>query len=408
LPPSFAETSRKLAAAEDRQVAQVVALIDGLEQRGAADAVLAPLRARLKRLRPPRPPRLGRLLFSPLDPVIVAPNTWKPGDATVPRPALGVFKDIIVAGLGAQAPALEQAFARFAGDPIEATAAIGPNIWPRAAACLAEAARAAPCPQWAALGLPAGQFAPLAAGAARVLRHAPRILAWTARDAAGESLQAKEIEVLFGADQADGPLGDALLAAVLIAHLPRYAPEILRSLPSAGHETGFAPSPAASLALDAATAHLRSVAERGIEGAPLAELSRTAEQAALLLEAVLRNAGPRRREGLEQIARALETRCRARFGDALAADVIASACALSEAEAERAVPQVEAAARDLRRLQGAARRFGGGADYDSMLRRAAEAIRDLPPEAALTPADRIRLAEILAGPDVALRLFALA
>jgi hypothetical protein len=54
--------SRVLADADDDELTRVVAMIDKLAERGAADAVLSPLRPRLARVRPARPTHLTRLL----------------------------------------------------------------------------------------------------------------------------------------------------------------------------------------------------------------------------------------------------------------------------------------------------------------------------------------------------------
>ena len=64
--PAIREVTRGLAAARDAQILQAVAMVDAMPERGAADEIVAPLRSRLARLRPPRPLRFARLLFLPL------------------------------------------------------------------------------------------------------------------------------------------------------------------------------------------------------------------------------------------------------------------------------------------------------------------------------------------------------
>src|SRR5277367_4119402 len=93
------ELVRELAAARNAQLAQVVALIDSMQERGMADALIAPLRARLRHLRPDRPLRFGRLLFLPLDPVIVDGPEWHLGMPAVPRPSLAPVLAIVRRGL---------------------------------------------------------------------------------------------------------------------------------------------------------------------------------------------------------------------------------------------------------------------------------------------------------------------
>ena len=76
LNPAIREASRGLVEARDDQVAQIVAMVDAMPDRGAADHLIAPLRARLARTRPPRPLRFARLLFLPLDPLL-ASSVWR-------------------------------------------------------------------------------------------------------------------------------------------------------------------------------------------------------------------------------------------------------------------------------------------------------------------------------------------
>ena len=66
-----------LSTAPDMQIAKVVAVVDALEVRGAADEMIEPLRPRLPQLRLPRPLRFSRLLFMPLDVLIVSNPAWR-------------------------------------------------------------------------------------------------------------------------------------------------------------------------------------------------------------------------------------------------------------------------------------------------------------------------------------------
>src|SRR5689334_24255463 len=79
------EVARGLASARDEQIMQVVAMVDAMPNRGPADQLIAPLRPRLARLRPPRPLRFARLLFLPLDPLIVPAARWRAEQPTIPR-----------------------------------------------------------------------------------------------------------------------------------------------------------------------------------------------------------------------------------------------------------------------------------------------------------------------------------
>jgi len=80
--------SSSVRTATDEQIALVVATIDRMEMRGVADALVAPLRGRLRALAVPRPRQLRRLCFEPLDSLIVDSAVWKRAQPFVPRSAL--------------------------------------------------------------------------------------------------------------------------------------------------------------------------------------------------------------------------------------------------------------------------------------------------------------------------------
>jgi hypothetical protein len=84
--PEFRTLQRELAAAQDHQIARVLQIVDGLESRTEADHLISALRKRLAELRPMRKLNFDRLLFAPLDPLIVNAPDWTPAaEACVPR-----------------------------------------------------------------------------------------------------------------------------------------------------------------------------------------------------------------------------------------------------------------------------------------------------------------------------------
>ena len=164
------ELGRRLAVAPDADVARVVAVVDQLPRRGGADQLIEPLRPRLAQLRPPRPLRFTRLLFLPLEPLIVPPPRWQPALPTIPRSALTPLAATVRAGLGADIVAIDRLIQALAACEAEAVARAGDLLWPRAAELLA----AAPPPVgWAETGLNGAMYAPLARRVGAVLRQAP-------------------------------------------------------------------------------------------------------------------------------------------------------------------------------------------------------------------------------------------
>ena len=399
----MADTVREIATtlgeARDEQVAQVVALVDAMQERGAADALIAPLRARLLRLRPPRRPRFGRVLFTPFDPVIVPATAWRDRTATLPRTALAPIEGIVRAGLGAGVVAIEAAVAEASGaDPL-AVGRLGQLLWKPASEALRRAPDHPP-PAWADAGLPAALFPPICRAAATVLAAASAIEAWSRRSGAP---QLAELERLLAAALAHDAGASGMLGAVLLARLPQASADILLALGALGKpEANAAPMPAQH-AVEAVLGQLDGAAAAEVGSAPLPDAARTIERAALLLDGLGRNAGPMRRERLEAARAALDARSRERFAATLGHFLAEPA--QEPADAAPLAPALEASARDLRRFETAARQLGGAQSYDHALRRAAEEVFAMPEAVALTRVERLRLAEILAGPEQALRLF---
>ncbi len=393
-----------LSEARDEQVARAVALVDAMQARGEADALIAPLRARLSRLRPARKLRLARVLFTPLDPVIVPAAAWQERTATLPRTALGPIEQIVRAGLGAETAVIEAAVADASSADPFAVARIGAMLWKPAADVLRRQADRVPA-AWTDAGLPAALFHPIRLAVTAVLAAASEIEACCGRDQ-GSPPGADELERLLRAALPDGPGACATLGAVLLSRLPHASPDILLALAALGEtDANAAPIPTQH-AIEAALGQVDNVIVGEVGSAPLPTAARAIERAARLLEGLGRNAGPLRRERLDAIRTALATQSRERFAETLDGWLAEPALPLPDAGASLA-PAMEASARDLRRFETAARQLGGGASYDQALRRAADQVRAMPDSVALTRVERLRLAEILAGSEQALRLFGL-
>ncbi len=211
--------------------------------------------------------------------------------------------------------------------------------------------------------------------------------------------------MLMGALPA-GIIACGMLGAVLLARLPQTSAETLAAIAALGQQDLAAGRACVDLAMDTTLQQTETTTIAGVETAPLPEAARGVERAALMLNGLARDAGPRRRERLEASRRNLETECRRRFADAIGHGIVEPMRDVSPETAAALIPGLEAAARDLRRFESAARQMGGPEVYDELLRGAAEQVGSLPPTVALTRADRVRLVEILAGSEQALRLLA--
>ena len=383
--------ARALRDAPAAQVREAVAMIDALAERGAADALIAPLRGRLRQLGVPR--RLGfvRLLFLPLDPVIRDPAGWRAEQAAVPRSALAPLGAAVQAALAEQVGALRAGIAAGIAGP-DLVDRFGPPLWTAGAEVLrALPAATAPPPGWEATGLPEVCLAPIATACACVL-GAETVLRAAIDRPDGPAVMAR----VLAATAAAGPDCLALLTAVLLGRCA--APTGLLALLARAAATA---GPGAHAAVDRA---LTAVFER-LEREAGAGLSATAaDQAAGLLAAVAAGTSPHQQALGQATQLRLDAACRARLETELAAQVLAPLRDLPDQAGAAAVAGIEHTARALAGYAAAARQLGNPDRYDRLLRDAAAAVRAPAGAPALTLIDRVRMVEILAGPEAALAL----
>ena len=378
----------------DEQIARIVAVVDAMPHRGEADALIAPLRQRLAQLRPSRPFGFTRLLFTPLDPVIVQGPRWRRGEVGVPRAALAPIAGALRAALPVLAERIEMEAKALPPDDRAALAALGATLWPRAAALLAGLPTP---PDWSeASGLAFADYAELAATIASVLAEAPAIeaLAATGRLPADEAVRA-----VLARSERRGGMAAASVMAVLLARLPLPGQVLALACEPASSEGG---RPAED-AMDHCLARLQTtVAAGSAEDRGLTEAALDAARVAAMLAGLEGSATKERRRRLEQIRQQADTLCLGRFGRAATATMAQVGVTLLTGDDDAAVSALETAARDLRRLETAGRRLGSGEQYDAMLHALSAAVRTT--DRSLELADRVRLVEILCGPDAALAL----
>lgn len=167
------EVARALLGAKDEQLVRVVAFVDGLGiERGTADRLLESVRPRLAVLGLPRPLSFTRLLFMPLDPVIVPSAMWRPGGSHFPRGAIMPLATALHGALGDTAAAVDAACAGRATDDSDTIHASGAVLWPAAAAAIA--LFAGPPEGWEASGHGPDTFPALAALCAAAWRRSGR------------------------------------------------------------------------------------------------------------------------------------------------------------------------------------------------------------------------------------------
>lgn len=384
-----------LAAARDEQLARVVAMVDAMPQRDAADALIAPLRQRLAQLRPSRPMNFTRLLFIPVDPIIVPGPRWRRGMSAVPRTALARLADHVQQRL--DAPTLARVAAELARGGDEVSTRAGSVLWPAAAAVLGPA----PAPaDWSAVtGIPLEDYGAIATTVSVVLRRA--LLIDAACSASGQAAADHALGELL-AGLSDTP---DLLAVILPILLERHA-----------HPDGVLDAVRASRLLDKQHAAADAAARSTIEAAATAltqfdaaELPAAGQQlsrVAFLLAGLdqLRPTSARQAEAA-QIRRQADEACRDRLSRAIAQELLEPLAAASDAPTDAEMAALEAVARDVRRLEGVGRQLGSPAAYGALLHRAMAGLTG-GGASPLPVADRVRLVELLGGPDAAWAMLA--
>ena len=373
------EMRASLTQAGDAQVTRVVAVVDALPSRGAADALIAPLRPRLAQLRPKRPPNFTRLLFTPLNPVIVPLAEWRTTGIGIPRSALAPIGRAVHA-------AMVQEDERWADAVLEPCR--GPTLWPMAASILATMAMPADWP--GQTGLTADDFATVAGATASVLHYAADVEHLVNRQLPPDDDTVRDI--VF-ASRARGITAMETMVALLLARLPAPAATVVMLGGLPGGER------AVRHALDRLVASLIVHAQAGTD---MREVAWQTARIAVMVTTLETNASAERHEQLEQIRREAELHCRSSFGQAVEQTLALLIGATAAEVTDDTVATMEAAARDVRRLEAAGTRLGSPKPYETLRMTAVAQLRDQ--GGRLTRADQVRLVELLAGPEEALAL----
>ncbi len=405
-PSELRELRRTLSSITDARLIQVVALIDRMVERGTADELIGPFRTRLGQIRPPRPLRFTRLLFLPLDPVIVSAPRFRAGTPTVPRTALPSFANVVRAALGGRVHEIEADLAGRAAEDTDTVQQVGDVLWPEAATILARAPRP---PGWVDAGLPAVLHESLARGISAVLQQAATLHVIVADVAAGLPIDIGVVDAILTKAVANGPAAWGFVLAVLLGRMPDADAVLRQTSAWATRHSDAALHAAMDLVSETQLARLESDDGFSAEMSAfnLAEAGIQVRRVLGLLDGLDVETTPApRRARLEAIRSRLDTSCRSRFANSLAGEFLAPLHELRQAPEPGAPQRLEESARQLRALETEARRLGSAPTYDALLRETAVVVRSLAPDAGLTLAEKVRLIEILAGPDEALALLA--
>ncbi len=383
--PILHDLQRNLAHAGDAQVERIVAMVDAMPNRGEADALIALLRPRLAHLRPARPLGFTRLLFTPIDPLVVPAVRWRPGALTVPRSALAPIGTAMRAARPALAEQVDTQVALLTTKDAAGLGATGATLWPEAVAALGKLPRP---DGWAATGLAEADYAAIIEAIAAVLYVACDIhtLVTSRRPVPDEAVRR-----VLGRTVPRGAQALSTVIAVLLARLPNPARLVALAAEASGVSPPHATDRAVDHALDRVQDVVENVAGPGNGKTPsLGQAAQDTADIAVLLAGLEPSAStrPDRKRRIEQLRRDADAICRRRFEAALSSEL------MPRLNSPPPAPAVEALARDVGRLAAAGRMLGDSGYYSAML------LTCLPPlrEPAAAPG-QARIAQILAAPD---------
>ncbi len=395
--------------ASDAKLLKVTRLIDDLPERGAADALLEPVRHRLAALRPVRRINRTRLLFTPFDSILVPAGRWRPGALALPRSLLTPLLDLLaLAGADALPPQPP-----FDADDEWLIDRNGRPLWAAAADILAQSVIP---PGWAEpgrqmqSGVSMAMLQQMVPVAAMVFRHG---LALRTLPAPHEPEYDSALTSLLHDAARHGPLAWGIMLMLLFDRAP--ADRLVRlALRLAGGSAGGAALLAGlEKAIEALLARL--------EGSPLLDAGSAADGPARLvgrLEAMRQLAALRTIENrpageqraVARLWHAAVAVNRALFERALLSCLDRFEQLLADGgdddTLEAALPPVEADARRLRVFMLAASRLEEGQEYDRLVEAAILRLAGRAAGDAGAGIARLRLIELLGGSARALRFLA--
>ncbi len=399
--PIVRELARTAVQASDAQLLRLVHMLDTMPSRGQADLILAPLRPRLRRLRPPRPLALMRLLFVPMDAVLVPARDWRPGRGQVPRTALPPLAAALEAQHLAVFAQAQQALAGRTMADHHLISEWGGKLWLLAG----ESLTARPPPGWEQTGLPESAYASVALICRTLWRYGPML--WRLRLAGPDGPPEALARPVLRGVAADGPeaLGVALAALLPFAAQPGALTQMAAAM-------GRQLSAIADQALDRFLADTPpTLAPEELEAAPdaLERLATVLED----LEASLPPSKPQRQQQVAGLRQAAGTACLRRLeqeGGPQLAQTLAQLAARPVVE-DHEVELLEEKAAVLRAMVDAARRLERGPLADKALRPSITMLTQLATRlpvkgSGLRRADALRLLELLGEGEAAARLLA--
>lgn len=388
----------QLANAQDAKIHRVLELIDSLAKRDGADAVIAPLRQRLAKLKPRRKVNFARLLFTPFKPLIVAPSDWSRESSNIPRTALGTLARYVQLNHSEAAGSGPTVAGDVFSDDLTSLLRAGERVWPAAAEALRSLA-AVPGDWSKETGLQDRDFAAISTSLQVLFPLAAPLIQIAVDATAGTDPEPEQLLAMLDATAPAGARITAMFIAMCLSWLPRPGVFIKIADQFANAKEHAAVAATADSAVELVLS--------GIERSPTfkADLASAADEmrrVAVLLDDLTVNSPskPGRRTRVEKVRQSVDIVCRENFATEIGSQLV-DPCARIATVDEGAIEGFENTARTLRRYEAVARRFGGAEFYDQQILGAAQSLTPRRGETAMARASRIRLIEILRGSDAA-------
>ncbi len=374
--PEIHQLGRVAADSADEQLQQVVRTVDALASRGHADALIAPLRPRLAEIHIAHPLRFARLLFLPLDVLIVPPARWKPADNTLPRSIVLPLMHIVELALGKRATEIKGRIRAHTTTDTDVIDVVGPPLWSEAAVILASL-DVAVTEQWRHTAMSDRMFHSIRRQVAALLRHAPA-MDTLVRETASGLIPPDPWAIAAMARAVSTECPEALaMFAVMLVNRHAEAASVLYELGSNRSLLGLrqATEQAAGLLLDRLESSGAVVSHKD-----LTAFATSAQRIANLLGELDHDMAPRsRRDQIRDVRSRLERDCQVRLTASVTDEFIAPLRASITDPAELAADGLEETARALRLLDTVGRSIGSQAVYQAIMAPAAEAIEAMPP-----------------------------
>lgn len=388
----------QLANAQDAKIHRILELIDGLAKRDEADAVIAPLRQRLAKLKPRRKVNFARLLFMPFSPLIVPPSDWTRESSNIPRTALGTLARYIQLNQPEAAGSGPTVAADVFSDDLTSLLRAGERVWPAAAEFL-RSLPAIPADWSKETGLQDRDFTAISTSLQVLFPLAAPLIQIAVNARTGIDAEPERLLAMLDATAPSGARITAMFIAMCLSWLPRPGVFIKIADQFANAKEHAAVAATADSAVELV---LSGIERSSTFKADLASAADEMRRVAVLLDDLTINSPnkPGRRTRVEKVRQSVDTVCRENFATEIGSRLIDPCATIATAD-EGAIEGFENTARTLRRYEAVARRFGGAEFYDQQILGAAQSLTPRRDETAMARVSRIRLIEILRGSDAA-------